>query len=247
MTPGTSAPPAPPPSLVSLLEESIDLYLGDGFDIEQPDPFSWMDENLAESVAAAKPNGARLFVMPSPATSIAIPEPPKRSLREHVNLVDYIACSVEALDNEELTEEVRRELTAQLLEAMAGTREKVDSTARVLAMFQGFQAAAKAERERLQKREAYFGRQIDRIETYVIAILETSKLDRIEGDTNTLALRKNPPAVIIDDAAAIPAEYMRTPPPPAAVPDKVAIKRALAAKKAVAGARLDQGVQLVRS
>jgi hypothetical protein len=177
------------------------------------------------------------------------PDPPRRrSLREHVNLVDYIACTIEALDDEELTDEVRDELSQQLLEAMAGTREKVDSTSRVLAMFESLQAGAKAERERLQKREAYFARQIDRLELHVLAILTASRLDKIEGETSTLARRKNPPYVVIVDEDQIPAEFLRTPPPPAAVPDKTAIKKAIAAGVHVSGARLNNdSFRLVRS
>jgi len=60
-------------------------------------------------------------------------------------------------------------------------------------------------------------------------------------------VRANPPAVVIDDEASIPAEFLYTPdPPPMPLPrpDKKAIGAALKAGQEVAGARQSIGYRL---
>jgi hypothetical protein len=175
---------------------------------------------------------------------------PRRTLRGHVATVEFIADSIEALDDDSLTPERRDELSAALIAELAGTRAKVDRVASVLAMFEHLAQAAGAEAKRLEKRAEYFSRQAARLTDYVLAVLEASQLKKLEGETSTLARRLSPPAVLIDDENLIPREFMRhapQPPPPPAVPDKVRIAGALKAKRDVPGARLVQRARLVRS
>jgi Siphovirus Gp157 len=179
------------------------------------------------------------------------PAPAKRaglSLVDRLDEVELIAETLAALDDGELAPELQAEIEAELFAAIHGTREKIDRTAGVLAAFEAAAAAARAEVERLEKRAAGFDRQHARLSSYVLGILQTLDGGRLEGHTATLARKLNPPAVAIDDAAAIPAEFTRTPPPPAPVPDKTAIKAALKLDaNAVPGARLAQTARLVRS
>ena len=114
-------------------------------------------------------------------------------------------------------------------------------------MFEGLEASAEKEIERLAKRVERYQKQRERLETYVLAVLTASKLDRIEGDTSTLAKRLNPPKVVIEDGATFGHEFTRYPPAPPPEPDKAAIAKALKAKRKVAGAHLEQKLRLVRS
>jgi hypothetical protein len=187
----------------------------------------------------------------SAAPQLTLVPPARRSLRALVGTVEGIADAIEVLDDGTLDDQTRDELSAQLIEALCGTRSKVDRTASTLAMFEHLEAAATAERKRLDERAAFYGRQRERLETYVLAVLDASKLDRIDGETSSLQRKKNPPKVVIDEAALIPWDYMRMPPevePPPPEPDKKLIAAALKADPAsVPGCRLTQGARLVRS
>jgi hypothetical protein len=178
---------------------------------------------------------------------------PKRfSLLELVADVDNITALVFALDDAgEMTPEIEEELQKALLSAIVGTKAKVDRTASVIATFEAAEAAADAEVARLEKRAAAFKRNRERLELYVLSVLSASKLDKLEGDTATLARRKNPGKVEIRDERVLPAAFWRfpePPPPPAPSVDKKAIAVALKRDPdAVPGAALVQDYRLVRS
>jgi hypothetical protein len=177
---------------------------------------------------------------------------PKRSLWAHVQEVEDIADAVDQLAGEnELTPEAAESLSAALCASIAGTKEKVDRTAAVLAAFEAAEAAAIAERSRLDLRARRFALLTDRLQSYVLAVLDASNLKQLDGYTSTLARRKNPPKLVIDDESVIPWDFMRlpeVPPEPEAVPDNAAIKAALKADpESVPGARLASSYRVVRS
>ncbi|HEX4138387.1 MAG TPA: siphovirus Gp157 family protein [Bryobacteraceae bacterium] len=178
---------------------------------------------------------------------------PKRSLFAHVREVEDIADLVDQLDRAgELDPDTAELLSATLCASVAGTKDKIDRSCAVVAAFEAGEAAAAAERERLDARAKRFARLRERLEAYLLAVLVASNLDRIDGNTSSIARRRNPPKIEILDESAIPWEFMRLPdppPPPAAVPDKSAIKIALKADAAcVPGARLmPDNYRLVRS
>ncbi len=174
--------------------------------------------------------------------------PKRMSLFELVRDVEGIADLLDALDDAgELTPEVEEQLQAELIKAVAGTKDKVDRTCSVLASFDAAEAAAKAEAERLTNRARRIARQRDYLEHTVTAVLTASNLKQIDGYTSTLAIRVNPPAVQIDTAAEIPAQYLRTPKVPDPAPDKTAIKAALVAGACIPGCRIVQSLRVVRS
>jgi hypothetical protein len=184
----------------------------------------------------------------APAARAQLAVVPKRSLRDHVEGIDLIIETIEALEDDgELTDETRDQLSAMLVTELAGTRRKVDNVNGALATWESLDAAAAKEIERLQKRRSRFARLTERLELHVLALLEASKLPAIEGNISTLARKKNPPSVQIADAAAVPADYLRTPPAPKPVPDKTLIKSALQAGAEIPGCTLAAGYRLVRS
>lgn len=178
-------------------------------------------------------------------------QPAPSSLRSYIAEVDALASLVESLDEgEDIEDEQRDQLHALMIDAISGTKEKVDRVCAVLAQYEAAAAAAAKEAERLVARKKHFERQRMRLEGYVLNTLEASQLPKIDGHTSTLAIRKNPPSVEIHDATKIPEIYMRTPeppPPPAPVPDKAAIKKAIGAGFTVEGAYLSNSYRLVRS
>ncbi len=221
------------PELLSFLD-GPDLY-PPAFDAE----FSWPED----AVRDAPPATFGLAIVPDPP---AVP-PAKISLRAHIEGVDAIAQTVESLDPDDLTPEDRDELSAMLIAAIAGTKRKTDDTARVLAMFEHLEAAAKGERDRLDARMKYFARQTQRLTDYILATLDASQLDRLDGETSTLRRQKNPARLVIAEGATIPEEFLVYPDPPAPHPDKDAIKRAIKAKREIFGCSLAATFRLVRS
>jgi hypothetical protein len=226
---------------VSLLDAQADLWR-----VDEEEGESEM-ERARRLPPTHSPERAEQQAAPSPALAIV----PRRSLRDRLQGIDLIIETVEALDNDgELTPELRDELSAQLIGELAGTRAKVDATASALAMFESLELSAAREVKRLEARKSFYARQRERLETYILATLEASQLNQLQGDTNTLARRANPPRVEVDDVHALPREFQRyaaPPPPPPPTADKAALAKALRAKRDVPGARLVPSFRLVRS
>lgn len=213
------------PSPASLLAELAPLPLLDE-DPAQPDPVSWREDPSDEDLDAIEA------------------EEQKLTLRDCVRSIEDI---VEALDDDQLAPEVREALSKALIEAIAGTREKVDRCASVFAMYDGIESAIEIEISRLNDRLAWARRQRDRLTQYVLATMEASKLTKLDGWTSCLQARKNPPKVAIAEGACIPDEYLVTPPAPAPRPDRDAIKRAIRAGFTIHGCSIVQQTRLVRS
>ena len=107
--------------------------------------------------------------------------------------------------------------------------------------------AMQAEIERLQARIVSRTKSANGLREALLMHMRGCGLDKIESTMFTFSIRKNPPAVEINDSAELPLEYWRTPEPkpPVPAPDKNAIKLALSSGMDVPGAKLVQGVKLV--
>lgn len=206
---------------------------------------------IIDTLRDAPPATFGLAVVPDP-PRVDPPAPPARTLREGVDAIAEMLEEIDAIEqDEELSAEEREAATniviALLLPALAGTRKKVDSTNAVLAMYEHLVAAAKCERDRLTKRIRRFERCGERLESYVLATLEASKLPRLEGETSTLELRLNPASVLfvdgIDFGRDLDDEFLRW----TCEPKKTEIKAAIKAQREVPGAFLKRLPRLVRS
>ena len=175
---------------------------------------------------------------------------PKRiTLRAHIEGVDAILLTIGDLDEEDLTPEEKDELSAMLISALAGTRKKVDATAAAMASLEHKLAADKAERDRLAKRVQRDERQLERLEDYVLAVLEASDLPCIEGETSTLKRQKNPASIVPDSTFCGPLapEFVREPKPAPWTDDTNAIRIAIKAGRLVPGFASVSAMRLVRS
>ncbi len=113
----------------------------------------------------------------------------------------------------------------------------------VEAMAEAVENASKA----MKERAARIRRRADSVREYLRVNMQGAGIKKIEAVEFTLVLKKNPPAVVIDDAEQIPAVYMVTPPPappPEPRPDKKAIADALKAGAEVPGAHIEQAERL---
>lgn len=137
------------------------------------------------------------------------------------------------------------EVVADTLESMIGDIE-VKSTN--VAMFvRNLEATAeqiKAAEAEMAKRRKAIETRTQHVRDYLKDNMLRAGINKIECPYFKLAIRDNPPAVVIDDQSMIPANYMRQPETPPPAPDKKAIGDALKAGVEIKGARLERGQRL---
>lgn len=135
---------------------------------------------------------------------------------------------------------------ADTLDGMSGDLEV--KTANVVGFARNLEALAgaiKTEEERMAARRKAVERRIENLRAYTLACMQFAGVQKIEGPRFKVSVRDNPAAVEVFDAAQIPSDFMRTPEPPPAAPDKAAIKAELKAGRDVPGCRLTQSKRLV--
>jgi hypothetical protein len=133
-------------------------------------------------------------------------------------------------------------------DTLGGLSGDLEVKATNVAMFaRNLEAAAEAikgaEAQMAARRKAIENRAAG-IREYLKVQMERTGIKEIASPYFKLAIRSNPPAVVIDAASQIPAEYMRQPEPPPPAPDKKAIAAAIKAGKEIAGAHLEQSTRL---
>lgn len=142
---------------------------------------------------------------------------------------------------------------ADTLESLEG--DVAVKSLRVIAIAQQYDAFAKAILDRMaamSKRAAGALSQAETLRTYVLTSLKAAGFeggDKIESPEISLRLQNNPPKVLIEDEAAVPKFYWRTPERPPQPPDVIDKKALLEDLKADAngagGANGVPGARLV--
>ena len=136
---------------------------------------------------------------------------------------------------------------ADTLEGMSGDIAiKMVNVAMVVRNREASADAIDAAIKTMQARSKAYRAGADYMRHYLLTHMQQTGMTKIEDSPYLrLAVRDNPPAVDIFDAAQIPAEFMApAPPAPPPAPDKVAIKAAIKAGRDVAGCRIMQGQRL---
>lgn len=96
----------------------------------------------------------------------------------------------------------------------------------------------------LEQRHASLQRAAERGRRMILDLMQAAQRERASTALFSLAVRKNPPHVVIDDPSALPGAYLYRPPPPPPMPDKKAIAAALKAGEQVPGAHSEQSMRL---
>jgi len=148
-------------------------------------------------------------------------------------IADEYLQAVNALADLDLPEEV----VADTLESL---QYPLEQKATNVAMFvRNLEATADAIREaegEMAKRRKALETRAANVREYLKANMIRAGIQKIECPLFKLAIRDNPPSVVID--GEVPAEYMRQPEPPPPAPDKKAIAEALKAGQHVPGAHI---------
>ena len=98
--------------------------------------------------------------------------------------------------------------------------------------------------ENLQQREAALQRSAQRGRKLILELMQAAGREKATTALFALAVRKNPPAVVIDDEKVLPEDFLIQHPAPAPSPDKKAIASALKAGVPVPGVHMEQGLRL---
>lgn len=134
---------------------------------------------------------------------------------------------------------------ADTLESISGDLEtKAVNVAKFARNLEVSAEQIKAAEKVMADRRKSLEKRAESLRAYLLHCMQATEIQRIECPYFALTIKKNPPAVVIEDEAQIPAEFMRQPDPPPLAADKKAIGEALKAGREVPGARLSAGVRL---
>lgn len=101
--------------------------------------------------------------------------------------------------------------------------------------------------EAMNARAKALEKRAERLREYLLMNMQMAGIQKIECPYFSLAVRENPPKVIVDDEKQIPIAYMTDPappPPPEPKPDKKLIAKAMKDGADVPGCRLERGKRL---
>lgn len=153
--------------------------------------------------------------------------------------------SLEALD---ASEDLPLEVIQDTLEGLTGELTvKATNVARYILNIEAMAEAVERASTQMKGRANRMRNRADSIRDYLRRNMQGAGITKIEAVEFVLSLKKNPPAVVIDDEAAIPADYKVTPeplPPPPPRPDKKLIAKAIKDGFTVTGAHLEQAERL---
>ena len=138
------------------------------------------------------------------------------------------------------------------VEAIADTLESLqfpmEQKAQNVVMFaRNLEASAAAIKEAeagMRARREAIERRAEQLREYVKQNMERVGMSSIECPFFKISIRNNPPAVEIAEGAAIPEQYLVTPPAPPPRPDKKLLATALKAGEFIDGVRMTQGTRL---
>jgi hypothetical protein len=101
--------------------------------------------------------------------------------------------------------------------------------------------------EHMNARAQALEKRAERVREYLLQNMLMAGVQKIECPYFKLAVKENPPRVVVDDEKQIPMAYMTDPappPPPPSKPDKKLIAQALKDGSDVPGCRLERGKRL---
>lgn len=137
------------------------------------------------------------------------------------------------------------EVVQDTLEGLAGALEvKATNIAMFARNIEATAEAIKQAESTMSARRKALENRAQHIRDYLKANMERTGITKIESPYFKIAIRNNPPAVVIDAQSQIPEGFMRLPEPPPLVPNKKLIADAIKSGIDVPGAHLEHGTRL---
>ncbi len=143
------------------------------------------------------------------------------------------------LDDDDVSQD---DIATALADVMDDVVSKGENGIMYLRKLQGIIDAAKAEKKKIDAYIKALESRKKRLEGAYMQAMEMMKMKSIMTARGEMKIKKNPPAVIIDDVTKIPTQYMRQ--KVEIAPDKAAIKAALKSGEVIEGAHVEQAVSL---
>lgn len=133
---------------------------------------------------------------------------------------------------------------ADTLDAMSGDLEvKAQSVAHMVRSMESDAASVTQWAKDANARAKAIEARADSLRSYLSKSLQDCGIEKISGPGISLSFRKST-AVVIDEPALVPDEFMLTPPQPPAAPSRALIGEALKSGRNVPGARLEHRTNL---
>jgi hypothetical protein len=146
---------------------------------------------------------------------------------------------LQQIDAEEIPEDVLRDT----LEALTGELEvKATNVAMFCQNLDTFAGNCKEAAKRMNDRAAKIQRKADQVRAYLKQMLEAAEITKIEAPEFTLAIKKNPPSLVIADGTKLPHKYVEIVTSVKTLTND--IKAALKTGEVIEGCRLEQGTRL---
>lgn len=143
------------------------------------------------------------------------------------------------------SDDVPEEVIRDTLEGLEGEiQDKAHSIAKMIRNLEAESDAITAEAKALEQRSKRVARRADELRNYLLFQLQAVGMPSIRYAEFTVAVKDNPAAVIVNDDAEVPEQYMVQPEPPPPRPDKKALKKALESGAEIRGVWLERGQRL---
>lgn len=160
----------------------------------------------------------------------------------NASLYEISADFLAALDAMEVDPDTGELLNADRLDAIsAAFEEKAEATALYIKNLTAFVGDVKAEEAALAERRKSAENRVERLKGFLASAMQTVGRDKVETAKAKISFRKST-QVQIDDEGALPVDFVTT--TITTKPDKIAIKKAIQAGQAVAGAVLVENQNL---
>jgi len=136
-------------------------------------------------------------------------------------------------------------LIADTLDSISGPLdERLENLAKMVRNVETAARGVEQTLASLEARHAALSRAAERGRRLILELMQTAERDKVATALFSLAIHKNPPAVVIDREEDLPPEYLVQHQPPPPTPDKKAIAASLKAGTPVPGAHAEQRVRL---
>lgn len=156
-------------------------------------------------------------------------------------LADEYVEALRAMAEMELDEQA----VADTLEGLSGELQvKATNVAMFVRNLEATAEAIKVAEQQMAARRKAIENRAQRIRDYLQSQMEKTGISKIECPYFKLAIRDNPPSVVVDSLDAIPDEYMRQPETPPPAPDKKMIGDAIKDGVAIPGVHLEKSKRL---
>lgn len=137
------------------------------------------------------------------------------------------------------------QVISDTLESLAGPLdEQLENLAKMVRNIEAADSGVVQTIANLEARHIALQRAADRGRQLILDLMKTAHRERVTTALFSLALKKNPPQVVVDHAEQLPFVYLTQYEAPPPSPNKKAIAAAMKAGKEVPGAHFEQGIRL---